>query len=117
MRSKKEIDETRMAEGWGRYERSAAGQESAELTRAQMCLSGTASDEQYDSLEQCYATYDGDFTYVGPGFGPYKITGKNALLAWNRVNGLEPPNPKDKPVYEAWLRANGLAANFFRRTK
>lgn len=88
MLSKKESEQTRILEDWDRYERSEKGKVFAEWTVAQLCLAGTASEEQYNSLERCYASYDGDFTYVGPGFGPYKITGPNALVAFNRVIGL-----------------------------
>lgn len=98
MLSKKEREERRMLQDWANHERSATGRQSAEWTLAQMCLAGTATDEQYNSLEKCYASYDGDgFTYVGPSFGPYKITGLNAFLAWNRVTGKQ---NNAKAVYE-----------------
>ena len=59
--------------------------ESAEWTMAHRCLNGTATENEYMLLKKCYASYNGDFVYVGPNFGPFTITGENALKAWNRV--------------------------------
>ena len=85
MLSKRERELERAFRNWDRYSRSAEGVESQRFTLAQRCLDGTASDEEYAGLDECYARYDGVFTYVGPTFGPLEITGAEALVAWNRV--------------------------------
>ena len=88
MKSKKEVSATKKAQSWDSYSNSEKGREFPEWTLAQRCLDGTASEQEYNSLDRCYASYVGDvFTYVGPSFGPLTITGSNALKAWNRVNG------------------------------
>ena len=88
MKTKKEVSVIKKGQNWDRYSNSAEGREFADWTLAQRCLDGTATEEEYNSLDKCYASYGGDFTYVGPSFGPLTITGENALKAWNRVNGL-----------------------------
>ena len=47
-------------------------------------LNGTATDAEYNSMTKCHSSYGPEgFTYVGPFFGPYTITGPNALVAWS----------------------------------
>ena len=54
-------------------------------TLVNRCLDGSASEAEYCELDGCYCSYDGDFTYVGPNFGPLKITGPNAKVAYKRA--------------------------------
>lgn len=88
MKSEKELEPVRAYRSWERYCKSDDGKLAAEWTLAQRCLDGTATEEEYNSLDRCYASYDGAFTYVGPTFGPLTIKGPNALKAWNRVTGI-----------------------------
>jgi len=83
--SKRDREQVKIWRSWERYEGSEEGRESFRWTRAQRCLDGTATDDEYNSLDRCYASYDGAFVYVGPRFGPLTITGPTALKAWNRA--------------------------------
>lgn len=89
MLSTKEVKQIKAWRGWEKHCESESGKMSAEHTRAQRCLDGTATEGEYNSLDKCYASYDGTFTYVGPGFGPLTIKGPNALKAWNRINRFD----------------------------
>ena len=85
MLSAKEKRLENIANNWRRHSESDSGKEQAKWTTAFRCLDGQASEEEWDSLDMCYASYDGDFTYVVPGMESLSITGPDALVAWNRV--------------------------------
>ena len=89
MKTEKEIKLNKVHNNWNTFSESEAGRQSANWTLVQRCLNGTASEQEYNSLDGCYASYNGDFTYVGPSFGPLTITGPNALKAWNRVSQFD----------------------------
>ncbi len=53
--------------------------------QSQICLNGTATDEIYNSLDCCYVSCDGIFTYIGSSFAPLTIEGAYALAGWGKV--------------------------------
>ena len=99
MKSKKEVSATKKAQSWDSYSNSEKGRESANWTTVQRCLDGTATEEEYCSLDRDYASYGHDgLRVVGPGCGPIHI----------------PDSPEARArfaemVYESELEARGLA--------
>ena len=74
MKSKKELDLVKAHCNWEKFKDSADGRESANWTTVRRCLEGTATEEEYCSLDGDYASYGPDgLTIVGPSRGPLTI--------------------------------------------
>jgi len=89
MLTKREVEQLNIDKNWTRYCRGE-GREDFGWTYAERALNGSLSPEEYDKLDKCYCSYGPDgFKYVGPAFGPVRITDPDkALIAYGRAINL-----------------------------
>jgi len=87
MLSKQEVEQLNIDRNWTRYCQSEQGLADFGWTYAERALNGALSPEEYDKLDKCYCSYGPDgFKYVGPAFGPVRITDPDkALMVYSRV--------------------------------